>query len=114
MFWVTIPFSFFCQTASSCQIARAVFGGNANFGNVISLLIPNVIILAGIIFFIWIIIAGWGVITSAGEESSAQDKAKAKAAITYAVIGFLLVVSAYFILQIVGVITGINFINPAI
>lgn len=97
---------------SNNRKAVEVFGDTPAL--IINPLVTNSIILAGIIFFIWIIIAGWGVITSAGEESSAQDKAKAKAAITYAVIGFLLVVTAYFILQIVGVITGINFINPAI
>lgn len=80
----------------------------------ISILLPNVFIGAGIIFLIIIIAAGWKVVGSAGQESSAQEKAKASAALTYSVIGFLLVVSAYFILQILGVITGVDFIHPTI
>ena len=43
-----------------------------------------------------------------------QTKAKAQAALTYSVAGFLLIISAYFILQIIGTITGINFIQPNI
>ena len=78
----------------------------------ISVLLPNVLILAGVIFFGLIFFGGFSMIAGAGKESSAQDKAKAQAAITYGVIGFLLVISAFFILQIVGTVTGINFINP--
>jgi len=77
----------------------------------ISTLLPNILILAGVIFFGLIIGGGFSMISGAGKESSAQDKAKAQAAITYGIIGFLLVISAYFILQVVGVVTGINFIN---
>jgi hypothetical protein len=51
-------------------------------------------------------------IVGAGNEASAQDKAKAKAAFTYSLIGFLLVVSAYFILQIISTVLGIDFISP--
>lgn len=86
----------------------------ATTGQLITLWLPNALVLAGIIVFFLIIGAGWQVIMGAGSEASAQDKAKAQAALTYAIIGFLLIVSAYFILQIVGVITGINFMKPNI
>jgi hypothetical protein len=86
----------------------------ATTGKLITLWLPNALVLAGIIFFFLIIGAGWQVIMGAGSEASAQDKAKAQAALTYAVIGFLLIVSAYFILQIIGVITGIDFMKPNI
>ncbi|MDP1743811.1 MAG: hypothetical protein Q8L51_03410 [Candidatus Amesbacteria bacterium] len=86
----------------------------ATTGKLITLWLPNALVLAGIIFFFLIIGAGWQVIMGAGSEASAQDKAKAQAALTYAIIGFLLIVSAYFILQIIGVITGINFLTPLI
>lgn len=99
------------------QCVTAGTGPQGQFCNLgpsqlVSLLLPNVLILAGVIFFLLIIGGGFSLIAGAGKEASAQDKAKAQAAITYGVIGFLLVVSAYFILQIVGVITGINFITP--
>ena len=86
----------------------------ATTGRLITLWLPNALVLAGIIVFFLIIGAGWQVIMGAGNDASAQDKAKAQAALTYAIIGFLLIVSAYFILQIVGVITGIDFMKPLI
>lgn len=81
-------------------------------GELIGLLLPNLLILAGVIFFGLILGGGFMMIAGAGKEENAQDKAKAQGAITYGVIGFLLVISAYFILQIIGTVTGINFISP--
>lgn len=83
-------------------------------GNLISLLVPNIIIVAGIVFFFLILFGGFGMIVGAGRQSSPQEAARAKNALTYGVIGFLLVVTAYFILQIIGAIFGINFTNPLI
>ncbi len=93
------------QGPAKCNIGPA---------QIISLLLPNTLILAGVIFFLLIIGGGFSLISSAGKESSAQDKARAQGAITYGVIGFLLVVSAYFILQIVGTVTGLDFINTSL
>jgi hypothetical protein len=87
--------------------AKALAG--SNFGTVISKLLPNTIIAAGIIFFLLILGSGFMMIKSAGTDSGPQDAAKAKGAVTFSVIGFLLIVSAYFILQIVGSILGVNF-----
>lgn len=82
------------------------------FNELVSILLPNILVLAGVIFFLLILGGGFMMISGAGKESSPQDKAKAQGAITYGVIGFLLVISAFFILQIIGVITGVNFITP--
>lgn len=83
-----------------------------DIGQTISYLLPNIIGVAAIIMFLLMIGAGFTMISTAGHESSAQDKAKASAALTYSIIGFLLVVSAYFILQVIGTVLGINFISP--
>ena len=84
----------------------------SNIGQTISYLLPNIIGVSAIIMFFLIMGAGFSMLTNAGNEASAQDKAKAKAALTYSVIGFLLVVAAYFILQVIGVVLGVDFINP--
>ncbi len=81
-------------------------------GILITVLLPNVLMISGLIFFIWMIAAGWAFLGSAGREANAQEKAKAQAALTYAVIGFLLIITAFFILQIIEKVTGINFISP--
>lgn len=98
------------KTALSCTPLSCEFPPSA----LISILLPNVLILAGVIFFGLIIAGGWGYLVGAGGEPSAQDKAKAKAALTYGVVGFLLVISAYFILQIIETVTGVKFIQPNI
>lgn len=88
---------------------------NQGPGILISTLLPNILIFAGVIFFGLIIGGGFSMIAGAGKEENAQDKAKAQGAITYGVIGFLLVISAYFILQIIGVVltgSGTTFTNP--
>lgn len=91
--------------------ARAL-GGDSIF-TVTSKLLPNIIMIAGLtaIFYavIWV---GWNVITTAGEDTKAKLSEPARLAMTYGLIGFLLVVSAYFILQIVGKVFGIDFIKP--
>lgn len=83
-----------------------------NIGQTVSSLLPNIIGAAAIIMFLLMIGAGFTMISTAGHESSAQDKAKASAALTYSIIGFLLVVAAYFILQVVGGVLGVDFLNP--
>ena len=84
----------------------------ATIGNLVTLWLPNALVIAAVIFFFLIIGAGWQVIMGSGSEASAQDKAKAQSALTYAVIGFLLIVSAYFILQILSTVIGVDFIDP--
>jgi len=92
--------------------AKTLAGGD--IGTLISTLLPNVLVFASIIFFFLIVGAGFMMIKSAGSAGSPQDAAKAKAALTYAIIGFLLVVTAFFIMQIIGTITGVNFLIPPI
>lgn len=80
----------------------------------ISTLLPNILVLAGVIFFALILFGGFGMIVGAGKEANPQSAAKSKAAVTYGLVGFLLVISAFFILQIIETITGVDFINPGI
>ncbi len=83
-------------------------------GTFITKLLPNVLALAGVIFFILILGGGFMMIKSAGSGGSPQDAAKAKAAVTYAIIGFLLVICSFFIMQIVGTLVGINFLGSGL
>ena len=82
----------------------------ASPGSLISGLLPNLLVIAGILFLFMIIVGGYSIISNSG-SGNAQETAKAKQAVTYGVIGFLIIVTAYFILQIVGYSLGINFTN---
>lgn len=115
---ISIPTKFYKTGAPGiyttfCQ-AREEAGDYSciSLGELITTLLPNVLVVAGVIFFLLILGGGFALVVGAGGEGNAQSAAKAKAAVTYGVVGFLLVVGAYFILQMVGVLTGVNFINP--
>lgn len=104
---VNIPNSFFSnQTAGAARLA----GGT--IGDLIGKLLPNIIIGAAVIFFFFILVAGFPIISGAGKDSSPQEKAKAQSAVTFAIVGFLLIVTSFFILQIVQTVLGVNFITP--
>jgi len=90
--------------------ANAAKIGNSP-GDLISILIPNAILVAGLIFLFMILFAGFKMVVGAGKDQNAQDAAKAKNALTWSVVGFLIVVLGYFILQLIGAMLGINFIQ---
>jgi hypothetical protein len=83
-------------------------------GSLISGLLINIFVIAGVVFFGLILFGGFKMILGAGQSSSPQDAVKAKAALTYGVIGFLLVISSYFILQIIAVVLGFGSVNNLI
>lgn len=104
------------------DIRSTFFGSNSGANNLasdpgtlISNLVPNIIIAAGLVFLILIIYSGFNIVSGAGGDP--KTMAKSKQAITYGLIGFLIVVSAYFILQFVSTtLTGDDFIltNPTL
>lgn len=102
---VPIPQIFFTQQGGAAPLGTSP-------GKFITALLPNTIVVAAAIFFFLIIGAGFSLIVGAGQNKSPQDIAKAKAALTWGVIGFLLVVSAYFILQMISFVVGVNLLSP--
>jgi len=88
-------------------------GGASGFGSIgeiISNLLNNVYVLAGIILFILLIIGGFMVMIAAGQENPDQVK-KGKQTITAALIGFVIIFCAYWIMKIVEIMTGLNIFN---
>jgi hypothetical protein len=86
--------------------------GNFNsLGSIVSAVMANAIVIAGVIFFLLIIYGGWQFIIYGGTNNPSARVQKGKNLITWGLIGFLLVFSAYFILQIISYIFGINFMN---
>ncbi len=81
-------------------------------GTFIGVILPNIIVAAGVVAFVYMVRNGFNLITQAGKNANPQDLAKARIAFSHSLIGFLLVVASYFILQIISVTTGVDFINP--
>jgi hypothetical protein len=87
----------------------------SSLGSAVSVILPNILVFAGVLLFIMIIYSGFQLISLGGQYNLNSEKVtKAKQMTYYAVIGFLLVISAYFILQIISKVTGIDFINSPV
>ncbi len=63
--------------------------------------------LAGIYFFVRLLTAGFSMMSSQGDPAKIQT---AQSVITNSLLGLLIVITVYFIVQIVQYITGINLI----
>lgn len=76
-----------------------------SFGGIISFFLPRVLLVAGIVFFFLIVFAGFGMIRAAsGGDPHAAEQAKHY--LTYAVIGLIIIISSFWILQIVNFATS--------
>lgn len=76
----------------------------------VSSLLKNSLVIAGIIFLFLLVFGGIMFIASAGNGDS-KKSGQAQSAITSAIIGFAVIFCAYFIIQIIQVITGVNILN---
>lgn len=74
-----------------------------NLGDLINLVVRNLFVLAGVIFLFLLILGGIGIIAGGSTKSVEEGQKK----ITTAIIGFLIMFSAYWIVKIVEILTGI-------
>lgn len=81
------------------------------FSDLINVLLPNIFILAGLILFVYLIFAGFMIIMGAGSGDE-QGITKGKESLKHALIGFILIFSAYGLMQVINFITGINVFQP--
>lgn len=90
----------------------ALFGRSIRFSGIVDLILGTGIALAGIIILFTFIFAGIKIIGGAGSNDP-KAAAQGKQALTYAVIGFIVVFTTYWIIRIVEFITGSTFLtNP--
>ncbi len=82
-------------------------GTIGTLGNFISIILPNLYILAGVILLFLLIGGGLMVIINAGKDSP-ESVAKGQKAITAAVAGFLIIFVSYWLIQIIEIITGLD------
>lgn len=82
-------------------------------GSLLSIILKNSLTVIGIILLVLLISGGLMFIIGAGSNDS-KKSAQAKTVITDALIGFAVVFLAYFIIQIVETITGLNILNPSL
>lgn len=80
-------------------------GPASNVGGIISLILPYLFVIAGLLLLFYLIYGGFHMIIAAGDE---KGLAEAKAKITNALLGFLLLFVSYWIVQILEIIFGIK------
>ena len=76
-----------------------------DIGGIISTALKFVFPAAGILLLFYLIIGGFSLMSSGGDPKAMQG---AKGKITSALIGFVIIFAAYWIVQIVGIILGLE------
>lgn len=76
-----------------------------NIGAIITKLIPFLFAFAGIGLLLMLLSAGFAFLTSAGDAKKLEQ---GKQRLTYAIVGFLIIFVAYWIVQIAGFVFGIT------
>ncbi|MBI2594220.1 hypothetical protein HYW39_00820 [Candidatus Curtissbacteria bacterium] len=79
--------------------------------NIINSLVGLIIAIAGLLFFFYLLIGGIRYMTAGGDSKAIGS---ATSAITTALIGFLLVISAYFIALFISEVFNIEILRPNI
>lgn len=78
-------------------------------GQLVSLILQNAVVIAGIIFVFLLIFGGFSMIVGAGKNDP-QKAAQGKQAVTAALIGFAVVFGAYWIGEIISILSGVDFL----
>ncbi len=90
------------------------FGNTKTVGDLISIFLKGSFVIAGIFILVLFLIAGFSIIQGAGNDNP-EAAQKGKNAATSALIGFVVIFGAYWIIRIIEVITGNRFItNPGL
>lgn len=87
-------------------------GQSITIGQIVTIVVSGGITIAGVILIFLFIGGGIQMISSAGNDDP-RGAAQGRQAVTWAVVGFVIVIAAYWIIQILESITGYAFLtNP--
>lgn len=80
------------------------------FGALVTVIVKNAYVLAGIITLLLLVFGGFTYIIGAG-TSDTQKLEQGKKAITGAVVGLIIVVTSFWIVQIIELLTGLSLLK---
>lgn len=87
------------------------FGGiQGSFGDIVSVIINIVFVVAGVTVLFLFLFGGIKTILSAG-QSDPRGASQGKSAVTAAITGFIIVFASYWIVRLIEVITSANLIT---
>jgi len=81
------------------------FDGSLSIGSILSRAIPVLFIVAGIALLLMILMSGFTFLTSAGDPKKMES---GKNQLTYAIVGFVIIFAAFWIVQIFGAMFGLE------
>ena len=84
--------------------------GGKEISDLVSIILNGGMAIAGILILFLLLFGGFSVIAGAGSANTEQSE-RGKKAITSAVVGFILVFGAYWVIRLIEVIVGVNFIT---
>jgi len=102
-------FDFLAATATPTQIVNIhTFPSSrfANIGILVSIVAPVLVIGAVLVFLGMMIMVAWRIVNARG---NAEEVAKAQGAAMFAVIGIVVVISAYLFIKLLEFILGVDF-----
>ena len=73
--------------------------------DLISALLPNIYVFAGVLLFVFIFAAGFKMVLNPDNKKATED---GKKSLVYAIGGFILLIASYWIMQIIGALTGVD------
>ena len=86
------------------------FGQEKGIGSLVSLILNISFVLAGVLILFFFVLGGIQIIQGAGKNNP-ESVAKGRQAVTAAVLGFVIVFVAFWIIRVIELITGFNFIT---
>lgn len=101
------------QTGVGIDIGKqfgSPFGVTNTLGDLVSLVVKMGFVLSGILILFFMVVAGFQIVTGAGSGNPDSAK-KGQQAASSAVIGFVVVFTAYWIVRLIEVITGAHLIT---
>lgn len=89
------------------------WGTGKGLADLVSLILSNAVAFAGIVMLFLMLGGGIAIIVGAGQNNP-EASAKGKQAVTSAIIGFIIIFTAYWIIQIIELISGLDILKPVI
>ena len=81
------------------------------FGKLVTTIVKNGFVLAGVVSFVLLIFGGLGIIVAAGDSKKLES---ARGRIVGSVLGLIIVVASFWIVQILEKVTGLKLLNPGL
>lgn len=85
-------------------------GRTVSLGEIVTNFVDAAIVLAGTIMVFLFVFGGISMIAGAG-QGNAESAARGRKALTAALVGFMIIFGSYWILRIIEIMTGYNFVT---